>query len=612
MTSDQERRLNILRSVLPLITSDLSVLGCLGPCALDCEWDRTTGELTLIGVGNDTIIVQIRWAAFGDDEFSKHEVRTALEGLVRRTTVVYQNGVADTKKLLSHGFKVWPSDHFDIQDTMLMDAVLNAEMGHSLDELCERYGKLPRHKDLELIDTAVYNAVDVLQTFFVWRDGLVPLLRKDTAAELIYSELSLPFLKEIQLETELAGIRIDKSKPYALYDKYDLKRKQAALLAQAYCGFPINLRSSDDLKHWLYTVEGLPEQYDKNPTERKLTTDKDAIAALRRWHGTEFDPDEPPTLEEANRNIAEGGHPLLEARYLMMGAQQAISHYIEPCLEISPKGELLGVRDRIYPEIRQHVQASGRHSFVGPAVQQMKFDVLEQLTPDPGTVWVSFDWSQIEVRLLAVLAGDQPYLDAFARGDDIHDLNKRTLFADKYQAAGDFGEVQRRFTKTFVFRLHYRGKPENAGDIPGARLLGLDRERLVEVAGRYMDAHPAIPDYWRRLEDEIERRGVVYTFMGRPRRLTSPWRNARIREGCNHPCQGGVSDVYTSTAVAIKRAAPWARFVYGAHDAQTWQVPKDRAEEFRALIEPIVTREFDVHGVPTRFPAEFKAVRGAA
>ena len=267
------------------------------------------------------------------------------------------------------------------------------------------------------------------------------------------------------------------------------------------------------------------------------------------------------------------------------------------------------MRERIYPEIRQHVQASGRHSFVKPAVQQMKGDVAEQLTPDVGTAWVGWDWSQIEVRLLAYLADDFTYLDAYGRGDDVHEINARAVFGPR--GSDDLEELRRRFIKAFAFRLHYRGKPENAGDIPGTRQLGLDVKKLVAASETYLDSHPAIPVYWAKLEEQIEGYGVVYSFMGRPRRLTGKFRAARIREGCNHPMQGGVADIYTTTALLVKRAAPWSRFVWGAHDSQHWQVPAERAAEFRALIEPSVQRVFRINGHDAVFPASWKERQAA-
>lgn len=651
LVGDQKLRYDALCAALPPIDAyrtDASIeiysafwdeLVCV-----DLEWDENTGELKTIGVGNERRVIQIDWRVLS--EFDKSEVRDDIKRLTEQSPVVYHSAWSDLRKLRENGFKVHPKDHFQLEDTMLAHAVLHSEEEHTLEFLVEKYGKLPQHKDFRKVPGAesVYNAADVVETVLVWKHGLLPELRKDPAAENVYREMSLAYLCEIQVEQEEAGIRVDKTKPYRLRDKYVEKIDQAAKLAIAVTGWPINLKAPDDVKQQLYGIDGLPLQFEKMPARTtrpraktyadylalreahaswkktklgpappepvSVTTDKDAIATLRRLHGTEWDPEEEPTLEAARAAIDAGGHPVLEARYLMMGAQQALSHYVMPCFEVDAKGEILGVKDRIYPECRIHVQSTGRHSFVGPAVQQMRGDVAELLTPDVGTVWIGWDWSQIEVRLLAVLANDEPYLAAFARGDDIHELNARAIFGPK--GGAELEAIRRRFIKAFVFRLHYRGKPENAGDIPGAKALGLDAPKLVRASESYLGEHPAIPEFWAKIEAIADKYGVVYSFMGRPRRLTSEFRAARLREACNDPMQAGVSDIYIETALMVKRAAPWARMVFGAHDAQTWQVPAERDAEFRAIAEPIVHRPFRINGRDVIFPAEFKPTKHAA
>ena len=586
-----------------------------GAFVIDCEWqEEAPFELTTIGIGNDRVVVQIPWASL--DNFERVEARFAVEALVQSETIIYHNAEADIRKLVESGFKTRYEDHKGIEDTMLADAVLHSEENHDLGDLNKRCGRLPDYKSLKHVAPREYNAADVVATYIIWEHGLKLRLATDPRAELVYRHMSLPFIP-IVIEGEDAGVRVNKPAVLPLAWKYEAKIEQAALLAQAYCGWPINLKSPDQLKTVLYNVEGMPIQRDR-PVRwgeaGKATTDKDAIAALRRLRGTEWDAEVPPTLAQAWANIEAGGHPVLEARYLMMGAQQALTHYVKPCLTDDGRVFLddptTGVggcplaAERIYPRCTQHSQASGRHGYVGPALQQMKGEVAELITPDIGSCWVGHDWSQIEVRILAALAGDQPYLDAFARGDDVHWINTRAVFGPVVGST-ELEVLRRRFIKAFVFRLHYRGKPENAGDIPGTKLLGLDVPRLIAASEVYMGGHPAIIECWKQLEAQADAEGVVYTFMGRPRELLSPSKNARHREASNHPMQGGVADVYVTTALRVKAAAPWARLVFGAHDSQWWSVPVERRLEFMLLYAPIVERPFNVGGRVMVFPANY-------
>lgn len=590
MTPDQADRLALLRAVLPPIKRwpDPGFNFDRATC-LDLEWDEN-GALTTVGIGHHELVIQI-------DAFDYEGYRPWLLEQFARVPVVIHNAAADIKVLRKHGFPLTAASFVQLEDTMLADAVLNSEEAHDLGDLGERYGKLPAHKDLRKVPEAAseYNAADIVSTLQIWQHAIAPQLAADSQAARIYRELSLPFMW-LAMESEEAGIRVHPTLPRELYARYDLKRQQAKRLLWAFAGWPVNIGSPDQMKHLLYNVEGLPLQYEKGPKteDRKVTTDKDALSALRRLQGTEWDADVAPTLESAWANIEAGGHPALEARFLFMGAQQAISHYIEPCLD----------RKRIYPECRVHAQASGRVGYVKPALPQMKNELLDQLLPDEGTIWVGWDWSQIEVRLLAVLADDKVYQEAFARGDDIHSLNVRAIFPEAGSEALE--EIRRRWTKAFAFRLHYRGKPENAGDIPGSKALGLNSAALVVASETYLTAHPAIPEYWRQLEEEADQTGLVRTFRGRPRRLTNAFRNARNREGSNHPLQGGVADIYLETALLVHRAAPWARMIFGAFDSQWWQVPFDRELEFVGVMAPLVEREFEINGQTVTFPAKFK------
>ncbi len=565
-----------------------------GLVCVDLEWNPDTGELETIGVGNEQLCVQVACRGVIDDW---PRIIDWFMDVIKRHRVVIQNADGDIRKLRANGFPIsGPGSFLKLDDPMQAHSVLHSEDEHSLEYLSLVHGVLPPHKHLQWVRGAesVYNAADLVQTCAVWR-AIDKELTADVRARFIYETWNMPFIW-IGIEGEEKGIRVAPGVPEKLFEKYDVKRQQAQLLIQAYCGWPVNINSPDQFKHVVYNLEGLPVQREKSAwgVEGKATTDKEALATLRRMQGTEWDDDDVPTLLQAWANIVEGGNPALEAKHLFSNAQQVVSHYIEPCMGVV----------RIYPEVKQHVQTSGRHSYTGPAVQQFKGELLTMLTPDIGHCWVGHDWSQIEVRILAVLARDWVYLNAFAAGIDIHELNVRAIFGPK--GSVEIEVTRRGFGKRFVFRLHYRGKAENAGNIPGTRALGLDEDRLVDASIKYLGLPPALEPYWALGEREAERTNMVRTFRGRPRRLTGIYVAARNREACNYPMQGGVADIYVETALMVKAAAPWAWLVMGAHDAQWWQVPDQRRIEFLSIYAPIVTRMFEINGLPISFPADFK------
>lgn len=605
--TDVDERIALLRAALPpVVDQPPADFYFTDAVCLDCEWDRETGALTTIGIGDETLVVQFDW---GGREFDRGWFTNWLYAQLARTTVVIHNAAADIKKLRESGIPLWDLSFLCLEDTMLAHAVLESEFPHDLEFLSAEHGTLPPYKDLAKVAPVEYNAADVVETVLLWKRYIAPYLESDPGAKAIYRDLSMKVLW-LGIEGDEAGIAVHPTKPLTLHEAYDQKRSDARRLAQAYCGWPVNLNSPDQVKHVFYNLEGFPVQVAKKQAwgePEKVTADKDALAFLRRSIGTEWDADVAPTLDQAWATIEAGGNPFLEARYLHTGAQQSISHYIEPCLVLEDD-VVIGVRERIYPECRIHVQASGRVGYVGPALPQMKGKLLDQLVPDPGTVWFGWDWKQIEVRLLALLANDAVYLDAFARGEDIHEINVRAIWPEK--GSPELEEMRRRWIKAFVFRLHYLGEPGNAADIPNTKNLGLTNERrLVEASDLYLAKHPALPMYWDRVGEEAERTGLSRTFLGRPRRLHGSFPKARKREAVNHRLQGAVADLYIVTALAVKRSAPWARLVFGAYDSQWWQIPTERELEFAAICGPIVEKEWVIGGHKARLPADWKVKR---
>lgn len=664
-TAEDLELIGLLKAALPPITSDLPQFRDGERVCLDLEWDEDAGELQTIGIGSRRVCVQVQnWPA------NSATIRGWVMHTLKHCNVVIQNADGDIRKLKANGFRIsGAADFFKLDDPMLAHSCLHSEEFHDLGYLNATVGTLPDYKHLRTVVGAesVYNACDLVSTCVVM-DALDRQLDGDIGAEVMYRTRKLPFLW-IQIEGEEAGIRVHPTEPLRLYMKYDERRTAAQRMASAYMGYEVNLGSPDQMKHCLYNLEALPLQR-KRPEgwgkEGEITSDKDAITVLRRSFGTEWDEEDQPTPEEALKNVEEGGNPLLEARYLFMGAQQAVSHYIMPCLEEPGKGELPWlVKDRIYPECRQHVQASQRMSYTRPALQQLKGKLVDDplspgygipelqllLTPDVGHVWVGHDWSNVETWVLGAEADDPVIMQAKREGWDTHTVNycdatgtprppvltkaihKAPCSCGKliFRTAADHAamyatcpaawrerfhwsgsdDLRRIFTKRLVFRLHYLGQPENCGDIPGAKALGFDVDRLISFSNLYLEKHPALVKYWAGLEEQIDREGLVRDWRGCPRRLTGKFRGANIRAGSNHPMQGGVAQIYYETCLLVKAAAPWARLVYGAHDSMWWSLPEERHLEFLMLYAPIVEREITINGHRESYPAEYKLRKAA-
>jgi DNA polymerase-1 len=370
----------------------------------------------------------------------------------------------------------------------------------------------------------------------------------------------------------------------------------------------------------LYDVLGLPVQ--KHKKTRRPTIDSDAIALLRNQVGVapdEREEEDGLTYEEALQRISLGADPILEARVLYAGALQIQSHYLEPARKALADGD-----GRFYPDQLIHAQASGRWSTNDPPLAQLPSDLRDIVCADPGTVWLGWDWDQIELRINAALSGDAPSIEAFAQDWDIHTLNACDLFGLPYppnrvdpHTAEDAAvwrelvrwqgkdDLRRVFAKRFVYRLDYGGDPARAGDVPGAKVLGLTSSLLVRASNRYLAQHPQKAEWRRQIATEATTTRISRTFAGRRRRLLGDGKKA-IREAFNQPMQGGVVDIFNTTFIQLKDACPWLEWAYGMHDSQNWACPVGRVTETLPKLRSIIEQEWDIAGIKTRFPATYK------
>jgi DNA polymerase I-like protein with 3'-5' exonuclease and polymerase domains len=292
------------------------------------------------------------------------------------------------------------------------------------------------------------------------------------------------------------------------------------------------------------------------------------------------------------------------------------------------------LHDRVFPDISIHTQATGRWSITNPNLQGLKGDISDIYVPDRGMVALKHDWDAIELRIQASLANDKPLLDAFANKWEPHTLNTCDVLGyphppnksnphtspecEEWRRAIHWQgkeDIRRRFGKMFVFRLIYRGDPKHAGDIPGAKQLGLTASKLQQAANNWLLAHPAIRTYWARVEEQVRAHLWTKTWTGRKRRYQGISPEALMkrvvpasvmREACNHPIQGGVSDLKNLCIIEIIERCPWVTLWKEQHDAFWLECPEAREAETWPVYQQVVQQPRVIEGVTIQFPADFK------
>ena len=247
---------------------------------------------------------------------------------------------------------------------------------------------------------------------------------------------------------------------------------------------------------------------------------------------------------------------------------------------------------RVHTQISQAVAATGRLSSSDPNLQNIPIrteigrQIRSAFIAEPGHVLISADYSQIELRVLAHLSGDETLTAAFARGDDIHDQTATKVFGA--DSTLDPHELRRR-AKIINYALLY-GKTA----FTLAKDIGVTQQAAQQFIDAYFAGFPRVRAFIDKTLADAQASGVVKTMFGRRRpvpELTS--RNFQIRAGAeriavNMPIQGTAADILKRAMIdvhaALASANPRARMILTVHDELLFEAPKDEVDDVSALV----------------------------
>lgn len=601
------------------------ILDTLSWVVVDTEFGRESKFLNLVGIGGwhetqGIVGGQLEWHDSDAQKGTRQAFVQRYARLIRTTPVWFWNAKADLP-ILQHNIHVGGSrfvDYARFDDAMLLHHVLWSDQAHDLEFVASLLGQYTKLKHLSRTDPLMYNWGDVIETIQIIKAFKQQLSLDRRLADVYeWKRRLLPCI----IEREALGLRVNTARVAAAIPEYEAKLRDVASLAQAYCGYPLNLLSpgkTGQLARYLNEVEGFSLD----------SVSKDDISEVRR-DLLPFDADTEKrsmAVDYVLQRVDDGAHPLLELRALAARDSQILNHFLT---------SMSGI-DRCYPQIQLHTQSSGRHSTVDPPLPTFPDDLTDIVLPELGHVEWSYDWDQIELRIIAAEANDAPLLKAFENCHDIHTLNACDIFGLRYppdlvdpnRPCADSDplfawqdeshwkgkkDLRRRFAKVFVYRLLYGARPETCNDIPGVVVLGLDVRGLLRASENWLNRHPAIRTYQRKLAAQASQTGQVYSFMGRRRTLQETGEEA-ARQAMNHPMQGGCMDVYEEVLYEIDKAFyPDLRFRWGAHDSQKWDVELSYfdSSDGQACLRhaaAIVQQPRMINGREVRFPATFQVM----
>ena len=434
----------------------------------------------------------------------------------------------------------------EIADVMLAAYALNPQReSFSAEALCQAEG---------IEDFAAHPAQAIHELSEIQARQL-----KETGLERIYSEIELP-LSNVLRDMEHAGFLVDAD---ALETLGKMFRKRIGELTDeigAMAGVQINLKSPKQLGELLFEKLGIRPP---KKTARGYSTSAEVLEQLA---------DEHPICAR-----------ILEYRKY----QKLESTYIHSLLELRD-GE-----GRIHTRFDQVATATGRISSAEPNLQNIPVrtelgrEIRRAFIASPGCKLVDADYSQIELRVLAHMSGDETMISAFREGQDIH---ARTA-AEVYGVPLD----------QVTHEMRSRSKAVNFGIVYGisdftlAKNISVSRKEAHEFIDRYFERYPGVKKYMDEAVKTGKEKGYVETLMGRRRylpELSSANFNVRaFGERCamNSPIQGTAADIIKLAMIAVARRIQAenlrARLILQVHDELIVEAPEDEVDRVKALLK---------------------------
>lgn len=424
-------------------------------------------------------------------------------------------------------------------DAMLASYIIESHLGHGLDELSERWLGLETityeslcgkgAKQIGFADVAIGQATEYAAQDADFALRLEAHLRAqmDEKQLEMYEKMELP-VAQVLFEMERNGVQIDRAELARQSAELGAELMKLEQEAYAAAGQPFNLNSPKQLQEILFDKMGIPTKGLKKTAKGGISTNEAVLEQLA--------PDYPlPKIILQNRSLA-----------------KLKSTYTDKLPEmISPKD------GRVHTTYAQAVAITGRLASNNPNLQNIPIRTAEgrrvrrAFTAPQGSVIVSADYSQIELRIMAHLSGDKTLIAAFQNGEDVHRRTAAEVFGT---APENVSPEQRRYAKTINFGLIY-----GMGQYGLAKSLGIDNLSAKNFIDRYFARYPGVAEYMQRTKEQATAQGFVETLFGR--RLYLPDirnKNANARAGAeraaiNAPMQGTASDLIKRAMIDVSR-----------------------------------------------------------
>ncbi len=509
--------------------------------------------------------------------------------LARLRPLLESDAHAKVGQHLKYDMNVLARYHINLRgirfDTMLESYVLDSTASrHDMDSLALKYlghktihfedvagkgAKQLTFNQVALEQAAPYAAEDADVTLRL-HHALWPRLQALPGLQKLFEEIEMPLLP-VLAAMERNGVLVD-CQQLAVQSK-ELAERMDAIEQQAHAqaGAPFNLGSPKQIQAILFEQQGLPVV--RKTPKGQPSTSEDVLAELALEYPL-------PRLILEHRSLSK-----LRSTYC-----DRLPEYVDPHTA------------RVHTSYHQAVAATGRLSSSEPNLQNIPIRteegrrIRQAFIAPPGYRLIAADYSQIELRIMAHLSGDEGLLRAFSEGADIHRATAAEVFGlDPEQVSSE----QRRSAKAINFGLIY-----GMSAFGLARQLGIERSAAQQYVERYFARYPGVKAFMDRTREQARAQGFVETVFGR--RLYLPEINSRNgqrrqyaeRTAINAPMQGTAADIIKRAMIDVQA---WlsdttldAKMIMQVHDELVFEVVDAEVETVRAQVCARMTAAADL------------------
>ena len=460
-------------------------------------------------------------------------------------------------------------------DTMIAHYLVQPELRHGMDYLAEIYlryrtihyddlvgGKGKNQIDIRFVDLDLlcdYAAEDADITFQL-KEILEKEIHENGLQNLFY-EIEMPLMK-VLARMEQNGVRIDSEalrlSSVVLTGEMIELEKQIHELA----GYEFNVSSPAQVGEILFDRLKLDEKAKKTKTGQ-YSTSEDVLEKIR------------------------SKHPIIGKILDYRGLKKLLSTYIDALPQLINQST-----GKVHTSFNQTVTSTGRLSSTNPNLQNIPIrdaqgkEIRKAFIPDDGCVFLSADYSQIELRIMAHLSGDANMLDAFNSGHDIHTATAAKIFK---KALDEVTTDMRRKAKTANFGIIYGISTFGLAD-----RLSIPRAEAKELIDGYFATYPDVKRYMDEAIQRAKEAGYVETIFGRKRFLAdinsqnSIVRGYAERNAINAPIQGSAADIIKIAMVKIQnrldREKLHTTMTMQVHDELNFNVPVSEVEIAKKIV----------------------------